>query len=112
MNVISLTTAATGTLYTCPASTVAQVEILAGINVDITMGTLTLPWVGATQSQFRSSISDANGAAAADDVISEQEGTSYVLRPRKIKLGPGHYISASSSHIKSFIIYEESTGAH
>lgn len=119
MNVISLKTTASGTIYTCPAGTVAEVEMVAiesgSGSFEVVTNGMTLPWVTAGASQIRASITQGSGqaSAAAENVFSEDiGGGSYILRPSRIRIGPGDYLSMGTARKCSLIIYEESTGTH
>lgn len=119
MNVISLKTTASGTLYTCPAGTVAEVEMIAmeaGTGtLDVISNGITTAWVSGGAALLRSSFTQASGqsSASSDNVFAEDTGGSnFVLRPKYVKLTAGDTISMSSTRKCTLIIYEEATGAH
>lgn len=114
MNVISLKTSASGVIYTCPAGKVAEVEMVAiadgAANLNVVSGGITKPWV-LTGEIFHIRANNADGAA--QNVFAEEAGGGNIyLKPSKIKLGSGDYLSMSASRECSLIIYEETTGTH
>ncbi|PTQ70853.1 hypothetical protein C8R26_13140 [Nitrosomonas oligotropha] len=119
MNVISLKTTASGTLYTCPAGHVAEVEmvtIASGTGeLNMVSGGVSSIWVSGGASQLKSSITQGSGqaSAAAENVFAEDTGGgSLVLRPARIRLCAGDSLSITTARNCSFIIYEETTGTH
>lgn len=118
MNVISLKTSASGTIYTCSAGTVAEVEMVwvsdgAGtLNINVS-GIFDREWLqGNISFQVSALNGSSNGiAAGGNDVFSDSVGAG-VLRPSKIKLGPGDSLHMSAARSCSLIIYEETTGTH
>jgi len=113
MNVISLKTSASGTIYTCPAGTVAEVEMVAiadgAATLNVISGGITKPWV-LTGEPFH--IKSSNNQSAADNVFLAEAGANFYLKPLKIRLGTGDSLNMTASRECSLIIYEETTGTH
>lgn len=119
MNVISLKTTTSGTLYTCPAGMVAEVELVAmeagSGSLDVVSNSITSSWVGAGAALLRTSFTQASGqsSASSDNAFAEDTGGgNYVLRPKFVKLTAGDTISMGSARKCTLIIYEETTGTH
>lgn len=119
MNVISLKTTTSGTLYTCPAGTVAEVELVAieagSGTLDVVSNGITTPWVSGGAGQLRTSFTQSSGqssAASDNSFIEDIGGSNFVLRPRFVRLTAGDTISSGSARKCTFVIYEETTGTH
>ena len=119
MNVTSLKTSASGTLYTCPAGTVAEVELVAmeaGTgSLDVVSNGLTTPWVSVGKALLINSFTMSSGqsSAASDNSFAEDTGSgNYVLHPRFTKLTAGDTLNMTTARKCSLIIYEETTGTH
>lgn len=118
MNVISLKTTASGTLYTCPAGHVAEVEMVTVSSgtgeLNVVSGGVSSIWISTGASQLKASITQGAGqaSAAAENVFVEDIGGALVLRPARIRLCSGDSLSITSARNCSFIIYEETTGTH
>jgi hypothetical protein len=119
MNVSSLKTSASGTLYTCPAGTVAEVELVAmeaGTgSLDVVSNGIATSWIGVGQASLTTSFTQSSGqsSGAADNSFAENSGGgNYILHPRFIKLTAGDTLNMTSTRKCSLIIYEETTGTH
>lgn len=119
MNVSSLKTSTSGTLYTCPAGTVAEVELVAmeagSGTLDVISNGITTSWVGVGIALLRTSFTMSSGqsSASSDNSFAEDTGASnFVLRPRFVKLTAGDTINMTAARKCSLVIYEETTGAH
>jgi hypothetical protein len=119
MNVSSLKTSASGTLYTCPAGTVAEVELVAmeaGTgSLDVVSNGFTTSWVSGGKALLVNSFTMSSGqsSAASDNSFAEDTGAgNYVLHPRFIKLTAGDTLNMTAARKCTLIIYEETTGTH
>ena len=119
MNVTSLKTSASGTLYTCPAGTVAEVELVAmeagSGSMSVVSNGITTEWVSGGQALLRTSFTQSSGqsSSSSDNSFAEDIGsTNYVLRPRFVKLTAGDTLTMGAARKCSLVIYEETTGAH
>ena len=119
MNVSSLKTSASGTLYTCPAGTVAEVELVAmeaGTGaLNVVSNGINTTWVGIGDAILRTSFTQSSGqsSASSDNSFAEDIGAgNYVLRPRFVKLTAGDTLNMTVARKCSLIIYEETTGTH
>ncbi|MBV6447295.1 hypothetical protein [Nitrosomonas sp.] len=118
MNVISLKTSTSGTIYTCPAGTVVEVEMVwvsdgAGtLNINVS-GIFDREWLqGNISFQVSALNGSANGIAAGGNDVFTDSASTGLLRPSKIKLGPGDSLYMTTARSCSLIIYEETTGTH
>ena len=119
MNVSSLKTSASGTLYTCPAGTVAEVELVAmeagSGTLNVISNGITTTWVSGGNAMLVNSFTMSSGqsSAASDNSFTEDTGGgNYVLHPRFIKLTAGDTLNMTTARKCSLIIYEETTGTH
>ncbi|QOJ19942.1 MAG: hypothetical protein HRU77_04090 [Gammaproteobacteria bacterium] len=119
MNVSSLKTSASGTLYTCPAGTVAEVELVAmeagSGTLDVVSNGITTSWMSGGAALLRTSFTQASGqssAASDNSFVEDTGGSNFVMRPRFVKLTAGDTISMAAARKCSLVIYEETTGTH
>lgn len=117
LNVSILKTSVFGTLYTCPANTVAEIEIVAGAAaasgiLSVVSNGVTTEWLTTGSALLRKSFTTTSGSASSDNSFLEDlGGGNYILRPRFVRLTAGDTLSLSlTNRACSFIIYEHPTG--
>ncbi|MDE2388896.1 MAG: hypothetical protein KGN35_07435 [Betaproteobacteria bacterium] len=110
------------TVYTCPANTVAEIEMVAadgpgGTPINVVSNGVTTEWIGGGQASLKKSFTATSGSASSDNsLVEDTGGGTYVLRPRFVRLTAGDVLSigiiSSPNRKCTFIIYEQSTGAN
>lgn len=127
LTVSTLKANVTGTIYTCPSGTVAEVEMVSissGGSIKLVSSpvsggaAINIDWFTGGAATLRNSIkpvsADASHVAANNVLAEEATAGNFIFRPIRIRLTPGDKLDYTVTGEKTvtLIIYEQTTGAN